>query len=284
VSRHARLLTGALFLCWLPACTAEAAPVMEFVPPAAGAYKLERIQAATEGAVLDSGGRRRRLSEFTHGRVTLLAFMYTSCADPNGCPYALTVMHLVKNELEKLPQARGRVRFVSLSFDPVRDTPQVIALYGRDHNGREHSGREQNGREQNGPEQSEREQSGPEQNGREQGGREQGGREQSAREQSGHDHSGRSRNAAAEHLAWEFLTTRSRRELLPILNGFGQDVGVDIDRASGKALGSYSHVLKVFLIDRHGAVREIYTTDYLLPAMVLNDIKTLLMEDGVRLQ
>jgi cytochrome oxidase Cu insertion factor (SCO1/SenC/PrrC family) len=226
VSRRARLVgRGAVFfLGWLAACAAPAAPVMEFVPPAAGTYKLERIQLATEGALLDADGRRRKLSEFTHGRVTLLAFMYSSCADPNGCPYALTVMHLVKNELEKLPQARGRVRFVSLSFDPLRDTPQVIALYAREHSG------------------------------------------------------------AGQNLAWEFLTTRSRRELLPILNGFGQDVGVDIDRASGKPLGTYSHVLKVFLIDRQGAVREIYTSDYLLPAMVLNDIKTLLMEDGVRLK
>lgn len=226
MSRHARLLArgGFFLLGWLAACAAPAAPVMEFVPPAAGSYRLERIQPATEGAVLDAEGRRRRLSEFTHGRVTLLAFMYSSCADPNGCPYAFTVMHLVKNELEKLPQTRGRVRFVSLSFDPVRDTPQVIALYGRDYSG------------------------------------------------------------AGQHVVWEFLTTRSRRELLPILNGFGQDVGVDIDRTTGKPVGTYSHVLKVFLIDRHGAVREIYTTDYLLPAMVLNDINTLLLEDGVSLK
>ena len=225
-SRNTRLVTrgGFFFLGWLAACAAPAAPVMEFVPPAAGSYQLERIQRATDGAVLDADGRRRRLSEFTHGRVTLLAFMYASCADPNGCPYAFTVMHRLKSELEKLPDARDRVRFVSLSFDPVRDTPQVIALYG-------------------------------------------------------HDHSG-----AGQHVAWDFLTTRSRRELLPLLNGFGQDVGVDIDRATGKPVGTYSHVLKVFLIDRHGAVREIYTTDYLLPAMVLNDIKTLLMEDGVGLK
>jgi cytochrome oxidase Cu insertion factor (SCO1/SenC/PrrC family) len=226
VSRHTCLLTrgGFFLLGWLAACAAPAAPVMEFVPPAAGTYQLERIQPATEGAVLGADGRSRRLSEFTHGRVTLLAFMYSSCADPNGCPYAFTVMHMVKHELEKLPDARGRVRFVSLSFDPVRDTPQVIALYGRDHSG------------------------------------------------------------AGQHISWDFLTTHSRRELLPILNGFGQDVGVDLDRATGRPVGSFSHVLKVFLIDRHGAVREIYTTDYLLPAMVLNDIKTLLMEDGVSLK
>ena len=225
-SRLARLLTGGglFFLGWMFAAAIAAAPLMDFVPPPAGSYKLQRIQPATEGAVLDAEGKRRRLSEFTQGRVTLLAFMYSSCADPNGCPYALTVMHMLKNELEKLPETRNRVRFVSLSFDPVRDTPQVLALYGGGHSG------------------------------------------------------------TGQHLAWDFLTTHSRRELLPILDGFGQDVGVDIDKATGKPVGTYSHVLKVFLIDRQRMVREIYTTDYLLPPMVLNDIKTLLMEDGVKLK
>jgi hypothetical protein len=41
-------------------------------------------------------------------------------------------------------------------------------------------------------------------------------------------------------------------------------------------------VLKVFLIDRRGWVREIYSTSYLVPQVVINDVKTLLMEDGVR--
>ncbi len=229
--RSTRLLTRGGFLClgWLLAGIAPAAPRMDFVPPPAGSYKLERIQPATDGAVLNGEGKRRRLAEFTRGRVTLLAFMYASCADPNGCPYAFTVMHTVKDELEKLPKTRGRVGFVSLSFDPERDTPQALAHYGHEHGGHAHAG-------------------------------------------------------AAQHLAWDFLTTRSRRELLPILSGFGQDVGVDIDKATGKPVGTYSHALKVFLIDRQRMVREIYTTDYLLAPMVLNDIKTLLMEDGVRLK
>jgi hypothetical protein len=41
-------------------------------------------------------------------------------------------------------------------------------------------------------------------------------------------------------------------------------------------------VLKVFLIDRAGFVREIYTSTFLHPRTVLNDIETLLMEEGVR--
>jgi protein SCO1/2 len=80
-------------------------------------------------------------------------------------------------------------------------------------------------------------------------------------------------------LPWHFLTTRSHRELRPLLDGFGQDVWMPTD-PSAAATGPLPHVLKVFLIDRRGSVREIYTTSFLQPQMVLNDIQTLLLEEG----
>jgi protein SCO1 len=83
-------------------------------------------------------------------------------------------------------------------------------------------------------------------------------------------------------LPWYFLTTRSRRELEPLLEGLGQDVWAASD--SGDRPAALPHVLKVFLIDTAGSVREIYTTSYLQPQVVLNDIKTLLLEQGVRLE
>ena len=83
-------------------------------------------------------------------------------------------------------------------------------------------------------------------------------------------------------LPWHFLTTRSHRELVPLLDGFGQDVWTPTD-PSDAATGRFPHVLKVFLIDRRGSVREIYTTSFLQPQMVLNDIQTLLLEEGARL-
>jgi hypothetical protein len=39
-----------------------------------------------------------------------------------------------------------------------------------------------------------------------------------------------------------------------------------------------SHVLKVFLIDPRGVVREIYSTAYLYPEVVIADIETLRLE------
>ena len=41
------------------------------------------------------------------------------------------------------------------------------------------------------------------------------------------------------------------------------------------------YVLKVFLIDRAGDVREIYSSLFLHPQIVLNDIETLLMEESL---
>lgn len=80
-------------------------------------------------------------------------------------------------------------------------------------------------------------------------------------------------------LPWHFLTTRSRSALRPLLQGFGQDVWTTRDSSSAEA-GALSHVLKVFLIDRHGSVREIYSTSFLRTQIVLNDIKTLLLEEN----
>jgi protein SCO1 len=79
-------------------------------------------------------------------------------------------------------------------------------------------------------------------------------------------------------VPWHFLTTRSARAVAPVLDGFGQDVRT---RAPGGGRGAgreLSHVLKVFLIDRAGFVREIYSSSFLHPRTVLNDIDTLLLD------
>jgi protein SCO1/2 len=79
-------------------------------------------------------------------------------------------------------------------------------------------------------------------------------------------------------LRWHFLTARSGQELAPLLDGFGQDVTVAADQPPGQRVPVLSHLLKVYLIDAGGKVREIYSTSYLHPALLLNDIKTLLIE------
>jgi protein SCO1 len=217
----AALLAAAALAAGLLRAESSLAP-LEFVPPPAGSYRLERIFHAPQGTVLDANDQRRPLSAFTTGRITLLSFIYTYCSDRWGCPLAYEVMDAVKEQADRQPQLRRHLRLVSLSFDPERDTPERMQLYGGSH----------------------------------------------VRDK--------------DRLPWFFLTTASPGDLKPLLQGFDQDLSVVLDQ-EGRTSGALSHVLKVFLIDRVGDVREIYSTAYLQPAVVLNDIKTLLLEEGIQI-
>ena len=76
---------------------------------------------------------------------------------------------------------------------------------------------------------------------------------------------------------WFFLTGASERELTPFLREMGQDVAYETNDA-GRRTGIINHMLKVFLIDPDGWVREIYSTAFLTPESLLNDARTLAME------
>ena len=78
---------------------------------------------------------------------------------------------------------------------------------------------------------------------------------------------------------WRFVTTRSPEALAPILEGFGQDLRVAADSTAVPGTEEFTHVLKVFLIDPRGLVREIYSSAFLAPEMIVNDIRTLDLED-----
>ncbi len=73
---------------------------------------------------------------------------------------------------------------------------------------------------------------------------------------------------------WIFLTGKSEVQLAPLLRAMGQDVGYALD-PSGRRTGTINHMLKVFLIDPEGWVREIYSTAFLTPENLLNDARTL---------
>ena len=78
---------------------------------------------------------------------------------------------------------------------------------------------------------------------------------------------------------WQVLTAASVRQLLPILEDFGQDVSIE-RAADGSARRTVHHMLKMFLIDAGGEVREIYTLAYLQPAVIASDIRTLYLEEA----
>lgn len=196
-------------------------PVMDYVPPPAGSYALHVIQQAPDGEVVGRDGKRHRLSEYTHGRITLLSLIYTYCTEPTGCALAYETGVAIKDRIFADKRLHGRAQFVSLSFDPLNDTHASMQAYGGKH------------AQSNGP------------------------------------------------LPWHFLTTRSMRQLKPMLDGLGQEIEIEEDER-GRPTRTISHMLKLFLIDREGRVREIYSTAFLHPEAMLNDIRTLVMEEDSR--
>lgn len=76
---------------------------------------------------------------------------------------------------------------------------------------------------------------------------------------------------------WRFLTTSDWSDLSPILDAYGQSVIRDVDE-NGQPLPSFSHILRVFLIDPQKRIRNIYSVSFLNPDVIINDAKTILLD------
>jgi cytochrome oxidase Cu insertion factor (SCO1/SenC/PrrC family) len=175
------------------------------------------IKVAPDGAIVDSDSKALNLRELTHGRISVLSFIYTLCAAAKACPYATGVLydlHALSTGDDALAK---NMRLVSLSFDPDYDTPQRLAEYSE------------------------------------------------------------AMRAQKSGCEWRFATAKSRAELDPILNGYGQSV--DKRSNPNDPQGPLYHILRVFLIDREGRIRNIYSSATLDPRLVLADVKTLLLEE-----
>src|SRR6266567_142534 len=190
----------------------------DYDPPAPGSYSLPVVKVAPDGALLDSAGKPLNLRDLTHGRVTVLSFIYTRCAAPKACPYATGVLSQLHRASEDDNALAKNLRLVSLSFDPEYDTPQRLAAYSE--------------------------------NIREQG----------------------------SGCEWRFVTSKSRAELEPILAAYDQ--AVDKRQNPADPQGPLYHTLRVFLIDREGRIRNIYSSGTLDPRLVVADVKTLLLENA----
>lgn len=77
---------------------------------------------------------------------------------------------------------------------------------------------------------------------------------------------------------WRFLTTSSEADLQPILQGYGQ-FREKLYNSDGSYAGSMSHILRVYLIDRDQRIRNIYSAGFLHRETVVNDLKTLLLQE-----
>jgi protein SCO1 len=188
----------------------------DYDAPVPGTYQLPVVKDAADAALLDAAGKPVNLRDLTRGRVTVLSFIYTRCASAKACPMATGVLMDLHELSAKDPELAQNLRLVSMSFDPVHDTPERMRAY---------SGLA-----------SDRPKAAP----------------------------------------WIFVTARSETELQPVLAAYGQ--AVDKKANPADPTGPLNHTLRVYLIDRAGRIRNIYSSGTLDLRLVLSDVRTLLLE------
>ena len=81
--------------------------------------------------------------------------------------------------------------------------------------------------------------------------------------------------ALAQKLSWHFLTGKSRESLAPLLKAFGQPVH------ASQTPGKINHLLRLFLVDKQGMIRNIYGLGSIDPRLIMTDVATLLMQEQV---
>ena len=96
--------------------------------PAKEGVQLSEIGPAPEFSLTAQDGRRVSMAGF-RGKVVVVTFIYASCADT--CPLLTAKMARLQARLG--PEFGRNVAFVSITVDPERDTPDVLARYARAH-------------------------------------------------------------------------------------------------------------------------------------------------------
>lgn len=218
---------------------------LDFEAPEAGSYKLPVLGYAQNAKAVDTDNQVVRFHELFRGKYTLLNFMYTRCDDLNGCPLTHVVFNRIKDRAEGDELLADNLQMFSMSFDPEYDTPEALKKLEQgvhEHMAhKEHTGHG---------------------------------------EHSGHDSHHMPAKSDKQGVLWKYLTTHSSEELTPILDAYDQSVIPKSDD-DGKDTGNFSHILRVFLIDPELRIRNIYSVSFLHPDIIINDLKTLLMEYGV---
>jgi protein SCO1/2 len=89
---------------------------------------LADIGPAPTVSLTDAAGRPFS-TDSLRGKAVLVSFIYTTC---NGsCPATTGNLYRIQQTLREAGLWGSRVEFVSITLDPARDTPEVLAQYAK---------------------------------------------------------------------------------------------------------------------------------------------------------
>src|SRR5262245_58559643 len=108
----------------------EKPPAEAPMPTASSGFELLKPgEAVPNGAFVDQDGKKRHLNDFK-GSPIVLTFIYTKCPLPTFCP--LMDRHFASmQKVLKADPALASVHLVTVSFDPVTDTPPVLKAHAK---------------------------------------------------------------------------------------------------------------------------------------------------------
>jgi protein SCO1/2 len=89
---------------------------------------LEVGDEVPDAAFVDQADKRRSFAEW-RGSHVLVTFIYTLCPLPNFCPLMDQNFATIQGAMSEDAALRGRVKLVSISFDPAHDTPAILAAH-----------------------------------------------------------------------------------------------------------------------------------------------------------
>ena len=95
--------------------------------PAQADARLSRIGPAPDFALTPTDGGRVGLADLL-GKVVVVTFIYTTCADT--CPLLTAKLVGIQRQLGT---DGARVRFVAITVDPEKDTPAALRRYAEGH-------------------------------------------------------------------------------------------------------------------------------------------------------
>src|SRR5258707_11431545 len=106
----------------------EQPPAEALNPPASSGFELLKPgDAVPDAAFVDQDGQKRRFSTF-NGSPVVMTFIYTKCPLPTFCPLMDRHFATLQTTL-KSNASLDRVRLVTVSFDPITDTPAVLRAH-----------------------------------------------------------------------------------------------------------------------------------------------------------
>ena len=104
------------------------APVPPDAKPVKAMDVMEPGEEVPDDPLTDQQGARRKLSDW-RGRAVAVTFVYTRCPVPDFCPLMDRRFSELQRAIGADPALKARAHLVSVSFDPARDTPEVIASH-----------------------------------------------------------------------------------------------------------------------------------------------------------